>query len=77
MAWVRAVLDHRRISQRALARQAGINHSILSRVLSGDSHEMSLHTAVAITRALGGHLAYGEAHEVPARCAACSPARLR
>ena len=74
LAWVRAELDRRGISQRALARQAGISHSVLSRLLSGESQDMTLQTAAALTRALGERMTVEATHEIRSRRVACSPA---
>lgn len=48
--WLREALAERRISQRTLAMRTGINHSTISRLLSGGSP--SFQTAIAIIKIL-------------------------
>ena len=71
VAWVRSEMERRGISQRVVARRAGINHSGLSRLLRGGGGTMRYATAVALARALGGRLAVDGSHTVAGRCATC------
>ena len=71
VAWVRSEMERRGISQRVVAKRAGINHSGLSRLLRGGGGTMRFATAVALARALGGRLAVDGAHELKGRCATC------
>ena len=71
VAWVRSEMDRRGISQRVVAKRAGINHSGLSRLLRGGGGTMRFATAVALAHALGGRLAVDRSHETSGRCASC------
>ena len=73
VAWVRAELERRSISQRLVARKAGIDHASLSRLMVDDGRELRLSTAIALARALGGRLAIRETHT----CPATNPMNLR
>lgn len=50
--WLREAMAERRVTQRALAMRSGVNHSTISRILSGDRIP-SLTTAIAIFTILG------------------------
>ena len=71
VAWVRSEMERRGISQRVVAKRAGINHSGLSRLLRGGGGTMRFATAVALARALGGRLAVDGSHTTAGRCATC------
>lgn len=51
--WLRTRLKRRRLSQRQLAERSGVNHSTISRLLTGE-HRPTLATATKLARALGG-----------------------
>jgi transcriptional regulator with XRE-family HTH domain len=50
--WVREVMAARRLTQRQVARLAGIHHSSLSRLLGGERVKLSYATARRLYRAL-------------------------
>jgi len=52
-AWLRTRLKRRRLSQRQLAERSGVNHSTISRLLTGERRP-TLATATKLVRALGG-----------------------
>jgi len=52
-AWLQERMEQRGISQRMLALRAGVSHSSVSRLLSGD-RSPSLPTALALLRVLAG-----------------------
>ena len=76
VAWVRSEIDRRGISQRMLAHQAGINNSMVSRLLSRE-YSIQLATAAALARALGGQLAVHEVHPMTSRCPECGHVHSR
>lgn len=49
--WLRAEMERRRITQRALGYRSGLNHSTISRLLRGD-REPTLATVIAVVRVL-------------------------
>ncbi|MDQ3491925.1 MAG: helix-turn-helix domain-containing protein [Chloroflexota bacterium] len=51
--WLRTQLERRRLSQRQLAERSGVNHSTISRLLTGERRP-TLATATKLVRALGG-----------------------
>jgi len=50
--WLREAMAERRVTQRALAMRSGVNHSTISRIVTGDRIP-SLRTAIAIFTVLG------------------------
>ena len=52
VAWVRDVMAARRLTQRQVAKRAGIDHSTLSRLLAGRRLRLSYDTARRLYRVL-------------------------
>ena len=50
--WLREAMAERRVTQRALAMRTGVNHSTISRIVSG-KRVPSLRTAIAIFAVVG------------------------
>jgi len=71
--WLAAELRARRMSQRVLAVQSGLDHSTIARILRSDRIP-SLATATRIVEALGAHIG-GEILAVQAESSAVARAR--
>lgn len=50
--WLRETMAERRVTQRALAMRTGVNHTTISRIVSGE-RSPSLRTAIAIFAVVG------------------------
>ncbi|MFN8620627.1 MAG: helix-turn-helix transcriptional regulator [Chloroflexota bacterium] len=58
-AWLGRVLARRGISQRMLAMRSGVDHSTISRIVSGE-HEPTFVTAALLAAALGAPFVLAE-----------------